>query len=216
MGQKVNPFSQRLKINQTWKSRWFEHSHYAANLIADLRIRKALESRLRNASVSRIEISRDANKLVIDIYSGRPGLIIGRRGTGTDELKKVLSAFIDAKIQINIVEVKNPDADANIIALNIANQIEKRISFKRAIKQAIERAKENGIQGIKVHVAGRLNGAEIARSEKNSYGTVPLSTFKSDIDYAHVAALTTYGIIGVKVWIYKGEKDMSGVYDQKK
>lgn len=216
MGQKVNPGSQRLKINRTWKSLWFDKQHYTENLIADLRIRKVLGTKLKTAAVSRIELSRDANKLVIDIYSGRPGLIIGRKGTGTDELKRILSTFIDSKIQINIIEVKNPDTDANIIAQNIATQLEKRIPFKRAVKQSIERAKEAGVKGIKVYVAGRLNGAEIARGEKNSYGTVPLSTFKSDIDYAYVTALTTFGIIGIKVWIYKGEKDMSGVFDKKK
>jgi len=208
MGQKVNPNSLRLKINETWKSRWFESAHYTDNLVADLKIRRLLAVRLKTAAVSRIEIGRDANKLVIDIYSARPGLIIGRKGTGTDELKKLVSAIVTSKVQINIIEVKTPDADANIIAQNIATQLEKRIPFKRAIKQTLERAREAGVRGIKVQVSGRLNGAEIARSEKSIYGTVPLSTLKSGVDYSYVTALTTFGIIGIKVWIYKGERGM--------
>ncbi|MFA5926843.1 MAG: 30S ribosomal protein S3 [Patescibacteria group bacterium] len=211
MGQKVNPKSQRLLINETWKSRWFDSQHYAENLISDLRIRQALQVRLKTAAVSRVDISRDANKLIVDIYSGRPGLIIGRKGTGTDELKKLLSKLVDSKIQINIVEVKNPDGDACVVAQNIATQIERRMPYKRVIKQALEKAKEVGVKGIKVQVSGRLNGAEIARQEKVIFGTVPLSTFKSHIDYSYVTALTTYGIIGVKVWVYKGERGMDDV-----
>lgn len=216
MGQKVNPKSMRLLINETWKSRWFDGQHYAANLISDLRIRRALEARLKIASLSRIDISRDANKLIIDIYSGRPGLIIGRKGTGTDELKKMISKLVDSKIQINIIEVKNPDGDAAVVAQNVATQLERRIPYKRAIKHALEKAKEVGVKGIKVQVAGRLNGAEIARTEKSLYGTVPLSTFKSHVDYSYITALTTYGIIGVKVWVYKGERNMADVYAEKK
>lgn len=207
MGQKVNPTLQRIKINGFWQASWFDRNKYGENVVSDLKIRRFLAERLKNSAVSKIHIRRDANKLVIDIHSGRPGLIIGRKGTGTDELKKALNSLVDSKIQINIVEVKNPDTNANIISLNIANQLEKRIPFKRAIKQTIERAKEAGAKGIKVQVSGRLNGAEIARTEKSIYGTVPLSTFRSQIDYAYNTALTTFGIIGVKVWVYKGEKD---------
>jgi small subunit ribosomal protein S3 len=206
MGQKVNPKSIRLKINQIWQSKWYGKQSYQDYLIADLKIRRALEKKLKDAALSKVTISRDANKVSIDIYSGRPGIIIGRGGAGTDELKKFLAGFFKEKIQINIIEVKKPDADASIIAQNVAAQLEKRIPFKRAIKQVIDKAKTSGVKGIKVQVSGRLNGAEIARSEKLTYGTVPLSTFKSDIDYKYTTALTTYGIIGIKVWVYKGER----------
>lgn len=207
MGQKVNPKSIRLKINEKWTSIWFGGQNYTDYLISDLKIRRILEKRLKDASVSDIVINRDANKVTIDIYSGRPGVIIGRGGAGTDEIKKLLSKLVTSRLQINIVEVKRPDADAAIIAQNIANQIEKRFPFRRAIKGSIEKAKEAGVKGIKVMVSGRLNGADIARSEKASYGTVPLSTFKSNIDYKHVQSHTTYGVIGVKVWVYNGVKE---------
>lgn len=207
MGQKVNPKSIRLKINESWNSRWFGSQNFSDNLVSDLKIRSVLAKRLKDASVSKVVIRRDANKVTIDIYSGRPGVIIGRGGTGTDELKKLLSQEISNRLQINIIEVKKPDGDAAIIAQNVASQIEKRFPFRRAIKQAVEKAKESGVKGIKVVVGGRLNGADIARSEKATYGTVPLSTFKSNIDYKHIQAQTTYGVIGVKVWVYKGEKE---------
>jgi len=205
MGQKVNPKSMRLLIGDTWKSLWFNKQNYTENLISDLKVRNMLALKLKDASVSEILIKRDANKVTIDIYSGRPGVIIGRGGTGTDELKKVLSKMLNNRVQINIIEVKKPDGDAAIVAQNIANQIEKRVPFRRAMKQAVEKAKETGISGIKVVVSGRLNGADIARSEKAMMGTVPLSTFKSNIDYKHVQAHTTYGVIGVRVWTYKKE-----------
>lgn len=205
MGQKVNPKSIRLKINETWKSGWFGNgTEYSGKLISDLQIRKLLLDKLKEASVSDILISRDANKVTIDIHSGRPGIIIGRGGAGTDELKKILKKYVGNRLQINIVEIKKPDGDASIIAQNVANQIEKRIPFRRAIKQAVEKAKDAGVLGIRVLVSGRLNGADIARSEKAIYGTVPLSTFKNSIDYKHIQAKTTYGVIGVKVWVYKG------------
>ncbi len=207
MGQKANPKAIRLKINENWKSRWFSNQNFTDNLIADLKIREILSKKLKDASVSDIIIRRDANKVTIDINSGRPGVIIGRGGTGTDELKKLLGKYIKNRLQINIIEVKKPDGDAAIVAQNIASQIEKRIPFRRAMKQAIEKAKEAGVKGIKVIVSGRLNGADIARSEKAIYGTVPLSTFRSCIDFKHVQAQTTYGVIGVKVWVYKGESD---------
>lgn len=187
---------------------WFDSGKsYADNLISDLKIRSQLSKKLKDAAISDIVINRDANKVIIDIYTGRPGLVIGRGGTGTEDLKKFLSKFLTNRIQINIVEVRKPDADAAIIAQNVASQIEKRIPFRRAIKQAVEKAKEAGISGIKVMVSGRLNGADIARSEKAFFGTVPLSTFKDDIDYKHVQAHTTYGVIGVRVWTYKIRKD---------
>lgn len=207
MGQKVNPKSIRLKINEKWQSSWFGSQNFTEYLISDILIRRMLEKKLRDAAVSDIIINRDANKVNIDIYTGRPGIIIGRGGAGTDELKKMLAKKIQNKIQINIIEIKKPDTDASIIAQNVAYQIEKRVPFRRAIKQALEKAKEAGVMGVKVIVSGRLNGADIARSEKAIYGTVPLSTFRSNISYKHIQAQTTFGIIGVKVWVYKGEKD---------
>ena len=206
MGQKVNPKSIRLKINEKWNSLWFGKQNYAENLISDLKIRKEMMIKLKDASVSDILIRRDSNKVSLDIYSGRPGIIIGRGGAGTDELKKFLSEIIKERVQINIIEVKKPDTNASIIAQGIAHQIEKRIPYKRAMKQAVEKAKMAGVKGIKIQLAGRLNGVDIARTDKAAYGTVPLSTFKSSIDYKNVTALTTYGIIGVRVWVYNGEK----------
>ncbi|MEK9156064.1 MAG: 30S ribosomal protein S3 [Patescibacteria group bacterium] len=216
MGQKVNPQSLRLKINEIWRSSWFSGRYYSRDLISDLQIRRFLAGRLKSAAVAKININRDTNKVVVDIFSGRPGLIIGRKGTGTEELRRLLAKFADSKVQINIIEIKSPDTNSAIIAQNVAHQIERRIPYKRAIKQAIERAKEGGVQGIKIQVAGRLNGAEIARREKAVYGTIPLSTFKSSIDYSYVTALTTYGIIGVKVWVYRGEKGMEEALAEKK
>ena len=206
MGQKVNPKSIRLKINERWNSLWFGRQNYQENLISDLKIRRALAVKLKDAAVSDIQIKRDSNKISLDIYSGRPGIIIGRGGAGTDELKKFLATLIKERVQINIIEVKKPDIDAAIIAQGMAHQIERRIPYKKAMRQAIEKAKTTGVKGIKIQLAGRLNGVDIARSDKTIYGTVPLSTFKSNIDYKYVTALTTYGIIGIKVWVYNGEK----------
>lgn len=206
MGQKVNPKSIRLKINELWQSKWCMKQGYRDNLISDVKIRRAILAKLKDAAISKVEIIRDSNKISVDIYSGRPGLVIGRGGAGTDELKKYLADIANDKIKINIIEVKKPDADATIIAQSIASQLERRVPFKRAMRQSIEKAKSAGVLGIKIQVSGRLNGAEIARSEKAMYGTVPLSTFKSDIDYKYHTALTTFGIIGIKVWVFKGEK----------
>jgi small subunit ribosomal protein S3 len=208
MGQKVNPKSIRLKINEMWSSNWFSKQNFVDNLIADLKIRQSLAKKLKDSAISKINIGRDANKLTIDIYSGRPGVIIGRGGAGTEELKKFINKITKEKIQINIIEVKRPDGDASIIAQNIANMVEKRMPYRRAMKQAIDKATGAGVKGIKIQIGGRLNGADIARSEKLSFGTVPLSTFKSSVDYKYTTALTTFGIIGIKVWIYNGEKTL--------
>ena len=210
MGQKVNPKSIRLKINQKWSSLWYSRQNYASNLISDLKIRRALTVKLKDAAVSEIQIKRDSNKISLDIYSGRPGIIIGRGGAGTDELKKFLTEFIKERVQINIIEVKRPDGNASIIGQGIVHQLEKRVPYKKAMRQAIEKAKTAGVKGIKIQISGRLNGVDIARNDKAIYGNVPLSTFKSDIDYKYVTALTTYGIIGIRVWVYNGEKTMSG------
>lgn len=209
MGQKVNPKSIRLKINETWDSNWFGRLNYAENLISDVKIRRILNLKLKDASVSKIVIGRDNNKITIDIFSGRPGVVIGRGGAGAEDLKKLLAETVSEKVQINIIEVKKPDANAAIIASNMAAQLEKRMPFRRVMKQAIEKAKTAGARGIKVQLSGRLNGADIARSEKLAFGTVPLSTFKSSVDYKYLTALTTFGIIGIKVWVYNGERLLS-------
>lgn len=209
MGQKVNPKSIRLKINETWDSNWFGRLNYAGNLISDVKIRRVLNAKLKDAAISKIVIGRDNNKVTIDIFSGRPGVVIGRGGAGADDLKKLLAKTTQEKIQINIIEVKKPDANAAIIASNMAASLEKRMPFRRVMKQAIEKAKTAGAKGIKVQLSGRLNGADIARSEKLSFGTVPLSTFKSSVDYKYLTALTTFGIIGIKVWVYNGERLLS-------
>lgn len=207
MGQKVNPKSMRLKINETWESLWFNTTNYSEHLVNDLKVRRVLAERLKEASVSSVTITRDANKTTVNIHSGRPGVIIGRGGSGADELKKLVIPYLGKRVQINIIEIKKPDSDAAIIAQNVANQMEKRIPFRRAMKQAIEKAKEAGVMGVKIIVSGRLNGADIARSEKSIYGTVPLSTFKSNIQYHYLQSHTTFGVIGVKVWVYKGIKE---------
>ena len=206
MGSKVNPHSIRLKINKTWNSRWFGKQSYLDSFLNDLKIKSLLKEKLKEASVSEVIIKRDANKVAVNIFSGRPGVIIGRGGSGVEDLKKMLEKETNNRVQVNIVPVKKPDIDAAIIAQNIAFQIEKRIPFKRAVKQTLDKAKAAGVKGIKITVAGRLNGIDIARRETFNHGTVPLSTFSSDIDYKNVTALTTYGIIGVKVWVYNGQR----------
>ena len=206
MGQKVNPTSWRLKVNETWKSRWFASSNYAELLHQDLRIRKFLREEYSQASIADIEIDRDANKITVTIKTARPGVIIGRGGAGASKIKESIEKLVKgSKVKVNIEEVKNPDANARVVAENISSQLERRMPFRRAMKQSIEKASQAGVKGIKVQISGRLNGAEIARSEKAISGLVPLSSIKSRIDYAYVAAKTTYGIIGIKVWIYKGD-----------
>lgn len=207
MGQKVNPTSWRLKINETWKSRWFGRSNYAEILLEDYKIRHYVMEEFKMAAISCVEIDRDANKITVIVKTARPGVIIGRGGAGATKIKDGIEKIIrGSKVKINIEEIKNPDGDAGVVAGNIAAQIEKRMPFRRVMKQAIEKAQQAGVKGIKVQIAGRLNGAEIARTEKITYGLVPLSSLKSNIDYTYIAAKTTYGVIGVKVWIYKGEK----------
>lgn len=206
MGQKVNPTSWRLKVNETWKSRWFASNNYAELLHQDLRIRKFLREEYSQASIADIEIDRDANKITVTIKTARPGVIIGRGGAGASKIKESIEKLVKgSKVKVNIEEVKNPDANARVVAENISSQLERRMPFRRAMKQSIEKASQAGVKGIKVQISGRLNGAEIARSEKAISGLVPLSSIKSRIDYAYVAAKTTFGIIGIKVWIYKGD-----------
>ncbi len=205
MGSKASPKSVRIKINQTWKSLWFGRGNFGRDLICDIKLRQKLVKEFKAASISDVIINRNVNLITVTINTARPGILIGRGGVGSDKIKKIVEKDSGLRAKINIIEVKSPDIDASYISQSIAAQIEKRIPFRRAVKQSIERANESGAKGIKIEVSGRLNGAEIARSEKFSHGTVPLSSFNSDIDYSYVTAQTTYGIIGIKVWVYKGK-----------
>ena len=206
MGQKVNPHGLRVGVIKDWSSRWYAKDRdFADLLVEDQKIRQHIKKTQYSTGVSRIEIERSANKIMLYIYSGKPGRIIGKNGTGIDALRKDLQKLTGKSVSINIMEVKNIDCDAQLVAENIASQLEKRIAFRRAMKQAITRAMRGGAEGIKTTCAGRLNGAEIARSESYSEGNVPLQTLRADIDYGKAEADTTYGKIGVKVWINKGE-----------
>ena len=205
MGQKVNPHGIRLGINKTWSSRWFSKSEYTKLLHQDLKIKNYVESKLKNASISKINIERAAKKLRLSIYSSRPGIIIGKKGADIETLKNDLSKMSNLEVFLDIKEVRKPEVEAKLVAENIANQLEKRISFRRAMKKAVQSAMRLGAKGVKVVCSGRLGGAEIARTEKYHEGSVPLHTLRGDIDYATAEAETTYGICGIKVWINKGE-----------
>ncbi len=205
MGQKVNPAGLRLNINRTWDSRWFADKNYAVQLQEDLKIRAFLDKKLKNASISHVVIERISKKINVIIFSSQPGLIIGKKGADIDALKKSLSKMTTSDVNLNIVEVKRGDLDAVIVAKSITSQIEKRISYKKAMKKAVQNALRAGAKGVRVNCAGRLNGAEIAREEWYREGRVPLHTLRADIDYGYSRAQTTYGIIGVRVWIYKGD-----------
>lgn len=206
MGHKVNPFSYRLPITKNWLSKWFATHDYAKLLHADLAIRAYVEQKLKNASVESVMINRGTNEINVTIKTAKPGLIIGRSGAGVADLKIAIEKISGGRVRLNIEEVKKPDASAKLVAQSIAAQIEKRVSYRRAMRQAIEKAIAAGAKGIKIQVSGRLNGAEIARSEKLVSGSVTLATLRSEIDYGQIHARTTFGIIGVKVWIYKGER----------
>ncbi len=205
MGQKVNPNGIRLGINKTWSSRWFSRSDYTKLLHQDLKIKSYVEEKLKNASISKINIERAAKKLRLSIYSSKPGIIIGKKGADIESLKNNLSKMSNLEVFLDIKEVRKPEVEAKLVAENIANQLEKRISFRRAMKKAVQSAMRLGAKGVKVVCSGRLGGAEIARTEKYHEGSVPLHTLRGDIDYATAEAETTYGICGIKVWINKGE-----------
>ena len=206
MGQKVNPHGLRVGVIKDWDSRWFAKDHLFGDiLVEDYNLRKILKKQLYAAGVPNIEIERDASRVRIHIHCAKPGMVIGKGGAEIDKLRAQCEAFLKKPVSINIVEVKTPDTNAQLVAENIAAQLEKRISFRRAMKQAIGRAMKLGAKGIKVGVAGRLGGAEIARKEHYHEGTIPLQTLRADIEYGFAEAKTTYGRIGVKVWIYKGE-----------
>ncbi len=210
MGQKVNPIGFRLGVTRDWNARWFSASRdYRNNLIADLKIRDYLKERLANAAVSTILIERPAQTINITIRTARPGIVIGKKGEDIERLRQELAGMTGKPVQLAVEEVRQPELDAQLVAENIAQQLEKRIMFRRAMKRAVQNAMRLRAQGIKVMVAGRLNGAEIARTEWYREGRVPLHTLRADIDYGFAEAFTTYGTIGVKVWIFKGE-----VFDQ--
>jgi small subunit ribosomal protein S3 len=205
MGQKIHPVGLRLGITRTWDSRWFEKKHYRAWLHEDVKIRKYFARWTRPAAISKIEIERRSNQTRVIVNTAKPGIIIGKRGVGIEEIRKGLETLTGKVVQVNVMEIKHPELDARLVGQNIVDQLEKRIAFRRAMKQAIMRSMRAGARGIKVQVSGRLGGAEIARTERNHDGKVPLHTLRADIDYAHVEAFTTFGRIGVKVWIYRGE-----------
>jgi len=206
MGQKVNPHGLRIGIIKDWDTKWYANDkNFSEYLVEDFNIRKFIKKKLYIAGIARIEIERAANKIKINIHTAKPGLVIGKGGTGIEELRKQLVKMTGKNILINITEIKAPELSAQLVAENIASQLEKRISFRRAMKQAMSRAMKLGAKGIKTAVSGRLGGAEIARTEHYHEGTIPLQTLRADIDYGFAEADTTYGKIGVKVWIYKGE-----------
>src|SRR5699024_8030330 len=205
VGQKVHPTGLRIGVIKDWESRWYADKDYADLLHEDIKVREYLENRLSTAAVSSIEIERAANRINITIHTGKPGMVIGKGGSEVEALRKSLNSLTGKRVHINIVEIKKVDLDAQLVAENIGRQLENRISFRRAQKQTIQRAMRGGAKGIRTQVSGRLGGADIARAEHYSEGTVPLHTLRADIDYAHAEADTTYGKLGVKVWIYRGE-----------
>lgn len=205
MGQKVNPIGLRLGINRTWDSRWYADQDYTRLLFEDFKLREFLRKKLAGAGVSRVVIERPAKKPRVTIYAARPGIVIGKKGQDIDSLRKELAAMAKADVALNIVEIRKPEIDATLVAENIAQQLERRVAFRRAMKRAVQSAMRLGAQGIRINCSGRLGGAEIARVEWYREGRVPLHTLRADIDYGVAAAQTTYGKCGVKVWIFKGE-----------
>jgi small subunit ribosomal protein S3 len=210
MGQKVSPRGLRLGIIDTWSSRWYAGKDYAKFIGEDIKIRKFIKDRLRTAGISKVEIERAASRLKINLFSAKPGLVIGKSGKDAETLKKDLRDLVKRDVALNIIEARKADMDAVLVGEAIAFQLERRVNFRRAMKEAVHRAMRAGAEGIRVTISGRLNGAEIARSEKYREGRVPLHTLRADIDYGTAEAKTTYGIIGIKVWVFKGEKFAPG------
>ncbi|QBY02352.1 30S ribosomal protein S3 [Rhodophyticola sp. CCM32] len=206
MGHKVNPIGMRLQVNRTWDSRWYaDTKDYGNLLLEDIRMRAFIAEECKQAGVSRVIIERPHRKCRVTIHTARPGVIIGKKGADIETLRRKLAAMTDSELHLNIVEVRKPELDAALVAESIAQQLERRVSFRRAMKRSVQNAMRMGSLGIRVNVAGRLGGAEIARTEWYREGRVPLHTLRADIDYAHAEAKTAYGIIGIKVWIFKGE-----------
>ncbi len=205
MGQKVHPYGFRLGVNRTWRSRWFARKDYGALLLEDLNLKMMLKKKFFHAGISHVEVERAANKLTIIIFTARPGIIVGKKGSEIERLKKDLQVLTGRDVNLKIQEVNKPELDSQLVAEGIAQQLEKRIAFRRAMRRAVDSTLRFGAKGIKVRVSGRLNGAEIARTEWYLNGQLPLHTLRADIDYGFAQAYTTYGVIGVKAWIYKGE-----------
>ena len=205
MGQKTNPIGMRLGINRSWKSLWFDEKHFSKKLEEDLMLRKYVRKRLPNAGISQIEVKRTPKRITLTIYTARPGIVIGKKGVEVDKLKEELQRITSQEIQVNIHEIKRPELDAYLVAENVVRQLESKVSFRRAMKRAITSTMRMGAEGVRIRCAGRLGGAEMARQEQYKDGRIPLHTLRADIDYASIAANTTYGTIGVKVWICKGE-----------
>lgn len=205
MGQKINPNGFRVGVIRDWIAKWYADKNYAAYLNEDLRIRKYIEKRLADASVSTVEIERAANRVNVSIHTAKPGMVIGKGGSEVEALRKELNNLTNKRVHINVVEIKKPDLDAHLVGESVAEQLENRIAFRRAMRGAMQRTMRAGAKGIKIQVAGRLNGADMSRIESYSDGTVPLHTLRADIDYSWDEAHTTYGVLGIKTWIYRGE-----------
>ncbi len=205
MGQKVNPIGLRLGINRTWDSRWYADDKYAKMLHEDLNVRKFINEKLKDGGISKIVIERSAQKMRVTLYTSKPGIVIGKKGADIELIRKKLAKITTDEVNLNIVEIRKPEVDSAIVAQSIASQLERRIAFRRAIKRSLQSAMRMGAEGIRINVSGRLNGAEIARMEWYREGRVPLHTLRADIDYGFAEANTTYGVLGVKVWIFKGE-----------
>ncbi|MHB1004447.1 MAG: 30S ribosomal protein S3 [Chloroflexota bacterium] len=205
MGQKVHPIGFRLGIIRTWDARWFAEKDYPTLLHEDIRIRRLIQQRLVDASVPRVEIERSANNLTVTVHTAKPGIVIGRAGAKVEELRQTLEKLTGKRVRVNISEIRQPELDATLVARGIAEQLERRVSFRRAMKQSVMRTMQRGAKGIKVVVAGRLGGAEMSRREREVSGKVPLHTLRADIDYGTAESHTTFGLIGIKVWIYRGD-----------
>ena len=206
MGQKVNPHGARVGVIYDWSTRWYAgKKDFANNLNEDFRLRKMLKDKFYSCGISRIDIERSASRMTVTMFAGKPGMIIGRSGKGIEELKADVEKFVGHPVNIRVIDLKTPDTDAQLIAENIAQQLEKRIAFRRAMKQSIQRANKAGAKGVKVAISGRLGGADIARTEHYHEGSIPLQTLRANIDYGFAEAKTTYGRLGVKVWVYKGQ-----------
>lgn len=205
MGQKINPIGLRVGINRTWDSRWYAGKDYAKKLVEDLKLREYIQERLKPAGISKVIIERAAKNTKVTVYTARPGVIIGKKGADIEKLRSDLSARAGGEVSLNIVEVRKPEVDAQLVAEGVAQQLERRVSFRRAMKRAVQSALRLGALGIRINVSGRLGGADIARTEWYREGRVPLHTLRADIDYGTAEGLTTFGIIGVKVWLYKGD-----------
>lgn len=205
MGQKVHPIGFRLGVTRTWDSRWYSKQSYSKLLHEDIKLREYLKEKLYSAGIAKIDIERAANKIKVNVHTARPGIVIGKKGAGVESLKADVQKFTKHELFLNIIEVKKPEANAQLIAENVASQLEKRVAFRRAMKKCMTSAFKQGIKGIKIRVSGRLGGAEIARTEWYSEDSVPLHTLRANIDYGQAIAKTTYGIIGVKAWVYTGE-----------